>query len=232
MNNLIQDQLKSLADEDYRRFSAALIPNINNVLGIRLPLLRKLAKQLARENWRTYLEEAGHEYFEEVMLQGMVIGYIKADMNELLPLVAAFVPKIDNWSVCDSFCISLKFVNKDKGRVWNFLRPYLESEQEYEIRFAIVILLNYYIEEEYIQQVLSSIDQIEHNGYYVKMAAAWAISICYIKFPETTELYLANNSLDDFTYNKTLQKITESYRVDPVTKTRIRAMKRKPLKSV
>lgn len=228
MEKTIKEQLFELADEGYQKFSAALIPNINNVLGVRLPVLRKLAQKKAMGDWRTYLEQADSEYFEEIMLQGMVIGYVKTDIEEILLYVADFVHKIDNWSVCDSFCIGLKFTKTNKRLVWDFLQPYLTSKNEYDIRFGVVMLLDFYIEEEYIIEVLQLLDNIRHDGYYVKMAVAWAVSICFVKLPEPTMIYLKSNSLDDdFTYNKALQKITESFRVDPETKKRIRDMRRK-----
>lgn len=227
MDQTIREQIMELAEADYQKFSAALIPNINNVLGVRIPLLRNLAKLIAKGDWRTYLEQADQEYFEEVMLQGIVIGYVKADIEEILHYVSNFVPKIDNWSVCDSFCVGLKFTKTNRARVWDFLQPYLKSNKEYDIRFGVVMLLDYYIEEEYIDWVLQCLDRISHEGYYVKMAVAWAISICYVKLPEQTMTFLKRNTLDDFTYNKALQKITESFRVEQETKKLIRSMKRK-----
>jgi len=216
-----------LADPEYRQFSAALIPNIRNILGVRLPELHKLAKKIAKSDWRAYLAQAENEFFEETMLQGMVIGYAKADIEEILRYIADFVPKIDNWSVCDSFCSGLKFAKTNKRRVWDFLQPYLASENEYDVRFGVVMLLQYYMDEEHIHSVLGLLDRVKHEGYYAKMAVAWALSICYVKFPEPTMAYLKNNTLDDVTYNKALQKITESYRVDQETKVLIRSMKRK-----
>ncbi|MNI24734.1 DNA alkylation repair enzyme [compost metagenome] len=230
MEPTIKEQLVEMVDEEYRKFAAALIPTINNVMGVRLPELRKLAKQLAKGDWRTYLEHAEDEYFEEVMLQGMVIGYVQTDVDEILQYTADFIPKIDNWSVCDSFCIGLKFTKANKEQVWDFIQPYLRSTQEYDIRFGVVMLLDFYIEQDYINRVLQELDRIQHEGYYVKMAVAWAVSICYVKLPESTMSYLTSNSLDDFTYNKALQKITESYRVDQDTKKWIRSMKRKIMK--
>jgi len=223
----IKEQLTELADPEYRQFSAALIPNIRNILGVRLPELRKLAKKIAKSDWRAYLAQAENEFFEETMLQGMVIGYAKADIEEILRYIADFVPKIDNWSVCDSFCSGLKFAKTNKRRVWDFLQPYLTSENEYDVRFGVVMLLQYYMDEEHIHSVLGLLDRVKHEGYYAKMAVAWALSICYVKFPEPTMAYLNNNTLDDVTYNKALQKITESYRVDQKTKALIRSMKRK-----
>ncbi|MGG2014661.1 DNA alkylation repair protein [Bacillus sp. S10(2024)] len=226
MENIIRKQIFELIDTDYQKFSAALIPTINNVLGVRLPELRKIAKKIAKGDWHTYLATAKDEYFEEIMLQGMVIGYVKTDIEELLFYVASFVPKIDNWSVCDSFCIGLKSTKENKERVWEFLQPYLSSKKEYEIRFGVVMLLDFYIETEYIERVLNLLDRVKHEGFYAKMAVAWAVSICYVKLPDLAMEYLRNNMLDDFTYNKALQKITESNRVDKETKSIIRSMKR------
>ncbi|BFH68587.1 hypothetical protein J27TS7_51050 [Paenibacillus dendritiformis] len=227
METAIRARIMALAEEKYRQFSASLIPNIDNVVGVRLPELRKLARSIAKGDWRTYLAQANSDYFEEVMLQGMVIGCAKADVEEILGHVAAFVPKIDNWSVCDSFCSGLKIASLHKERVWEFVQPYLESDMEYEIRFGVVMLLNYYADEPYIHRVLERLDRIKHEGYYVKMAVAWAVSICFVRLPDITMDYLRSNTLDDFTYNKALQKITESYRVAPEAKALIRSMKRK-----
>ncbi|MNO29702.1 DNA alkylation repair enzyme [compost metagenome] len=236
MQEQIRGQLLQLADQKYQKFATALIPNIDKdtVLGVRLPELRKIAKALLKDNWRAYLQEnlrcLENEYFEEIMIQGMLIGYLKTDIEEILQYIADFVPKINNWSVCDSFCIGLKFTNKNKGRVWSFLQKYLTSTQEYELRFGVVMLLNFFIDEEHIDEVLRLLNRIEHEGYYVKMAVAWALSICFIKLPEQTMVLLSDNSLDDFTYNKALQKMTESYRIDQNTKIRLREMKRKVIK--
>ncbi|OBZ11673.1 DNA alkylation repair protein [Bacillus sp. FJAT-27264] len=231
MDKTIREQLLLLTDADYQKFSAGLIPNVSNILGVRLPELRKLAKGIARGEWRAYLEQADSEYFEEIMLLGMVIGYASsiknADIEEILKYIAAFVPKIDNWSVCDSFCIGLKFTSSHRDRVWDFLQPYLASDQEYEIRFAVVMLLNFYVEADDMDRVLVKLDVIKHEGYYVKMAVAWALSVCYVKHPERVMTYLKHNFLDDFTFNKALQKITESYRASSEDKQIIRSMKRR-----
>jgi 3-methyladenine DNA glycosylase AlkD len=216
-----------MADEEYRKFSSSLIPNVDNILGVRLPELRKLAKNIAKGDWRTYLAQADNRYFEETMLQGLVIGYAKTDIEERLRYVADFVPRIDNWSVCDSFCTGLKFTKNHRSLMWDFLQPYLSSDKEYEIRFGVVMLLLYFVEDEYIERVLQWMDRIRHEGYYVKMAVAWAISVCYVKYPEPTMAFLKNNTLDDFTYNKALQKIIESLRVDSGTKHVLRSMKRR-----
>lgn len=227
MEKTIRDKVMELSDDEYRRFSSALLPNIDNILGVRLPHLRKIASDVAGKNWRDYLFKAECKYFEEIMLQGMVIGYIKADLDETLLYVGDFVTMIDNWSVCDSFCSGLKFTKTNREAVWDFLQPYYNSDKEYYVRFAIVMIIFYFVETEYIDRVLKILNEVKHDGYYVKMAVGWAVSICYIKFPEQTERFLKNNKLDDFTYNKALQKIIESNRTDKETKELIRGMKRK-----
>ena len=227
MNETIRQRLLALVDEKYREFHSKLVPGTANILGVRLPLLRELAKEIARGDWRTYLVAAEASYYEELMIEGLVIGYAKADIEEILRYTATFVPKIKNWGICDSFCNNLKITKKHPKQVWEFLQPYLQSRQEFELRFGVVMLLSFYIEDKYIDQVLARLDAAKHDGYYVKMAVAWAVSICFIKYPDKTMSYLRHNTLDDWTYNKALQKIIESLRVDKETKLLIGSMKRK-----
>jgi 3-methyladenine DNA glycosylase AlkD len=223
----IREQLNELAEEKYRIFSSALTPGKDNILGVRLPLLRKLATQILGGDWRLYLEEAKNDTMEEVMLQGLVIGGCKADIEEILQLATNYIPKIDCWSVCDCFCGGLKKITeKHRDRMWEFLQPYFESKQEYEIRFGVVMLLHYILPE-YASLAFAHFNHIRHEGYYVKMAVAWVLSMYYVHLPEITLEYLKMNDLEDVTYNKTLQKITESLRVNQETKVMIRGMKRK-----
>ncbi len=165
MNEKIREELLKLSEEKYREFSSRLIPGVENILGVRLLCLRKIAKRIAKKDWREYLKNANDTYFEEVMLQGMVIGYVKdSNIEEILVYIKNFIPKINNWSVCDSFCNGLKITNKNKEIVWEFLKKYLSSEKEYEVRFAVVMLLNYYIDEEYIRKVFKKLDKVNHDG--------------------------------------------------------------------
>ena len=222
----LRDKLFELSDDKFKTFHSRLCPNTDNIIGVRLPLLRQLAKEIAKGDLRNFLSNSKEEYYEEILINGLVIAYAKCDVEERLNYIESFVPKIDNWAICDSFCNTLKFVNKNKEIMWEFIQPYLRSYNEFEIRFAVVIILNYYITEDYIDLVLKTLDNIKHDGYYVKMAVAWAISMCFIKFEEKTMAYLKDNSLDDFTYNKSLQKICESLRIDKNTKELIKSMKR------
>ena len=227
MENPVRTQLFEQIDEQYKKFQANIIPNETNILGVRLPILRKMAKEIAKSDWKEFVMNTSEDYFEEVMLKGIVIGYAKMEMDERLKWIEWFVPKISNWSICDSFCSSLKIADKDKKKVWDFVMPYLNSSNEYEVRFGIVMLLNFFVEKEYVVMVLRLFNSIKHEGYYSKMAVSWAISVCFIHFPCKTMKFLNDNDLDEFTFNKALQKIIESNRVDQETKNAIRKMKRK-----
>lgn len=228
-NTEIRTMLKEMAEPDFQKFSSSLIPEIlsGSVIGVRLPRLRKLAKQIAKEDWRTYLQTASDASFEEIMLQGMVIGYAKAGIQEILSCIDAFLPKIDNWSVCDSFCTGLKITKEHPEEMWAYIQTKLRSRRPYDIRFAVVMLIDYYIDDAHIEQAFSAMEQIHEDSYYVKMAVAWAVSMYYVYNPKYTETFLRHTTLDDFTYNKALQKICESRQVTKETKEKIRAMRRK-----
>ncbi len=230
MNNRsldIRKELFSLSDEKYRKFASSLIPGCDNLIGVRIPQIRKIAKQIVKDNPIDFLDNFEDICFEETMLRGLVIANLNDDIDIVLEQVALFIPKITNWSLCDSFCSELKIVRKHKEKVWGFLKRYYQSDECYEVRFAVVILLFHYIEEQYLNDIFFICDIITHEDYYVKMAVAWAISICFAKFPNETMPYLQNNNLDNDTYNKALQKIRESLRVDKATKEIIKSMKRK-----
>lgn len=228
MYKKIRQELLSLQDKKYKDFHSSLCPGTNNIIGVRVPVLRNYAKKLSKqENFKNYISFDKTVYYEEVMLQGMLIGFIKnTDIKEVLEVIKNFIPKIDNWAVCDIFCAGLKAVNKNKDTFWSFIQKYLKSKKEFELRFALVIILDYFIDDKHIKDALNIFDNIKHDGYYVKMAIAWAISVAFVKFPETTMMYLKNNNLDDWTYNKALQKICESLRVSKETKKIIKEMKR------
>lgn len=233
----IRERLLALAEPEYQKFSSSLLPGVKNVLGVRLPKLRKLAEQLASRDWKGYADSIAQDggdgtevFFEEIMLKGFLIGYArrraKAPLAEILAETEGFLPLIDNWSVCDSFCSTLKAAREYPEEVWDFLQPYFQSEKEFSVRFAVVMSLDYYINPEYIDRLFPIYDSIRHPAYYVKMAVAWAVSMCYVRFPQKTEKYLASCALDDFTYNRAIQKTTESRCVDAQTKERLRSMKR------
>lgn len=237
INQQIRETLLKKAESDYKKFSASLIPGVNNMLGIRLPFLRDMAKALVCGDWRAYLEEAECDYFEEVMLQGMVVGFAsrkttertcasaaEPDLNETLLMVEQFVPKISNWSLCDSFCAGLKFVKRNKAVVWNFLQKYLVSDKEFELRFGVVLLLDYYIDSDYIDRILDVLGNVRHDSRYVKMAVAWALSVCVVKQREKTLTFLQERRIDKETLQMTKQKVSDSFRVSEADKAFVRGL--------
>ena len=230
MIHQIRQELQNLTDTEYAKFNQKLCPDTKKkMLGIRVPLLRKLAQKIVKEyDWREFLKQAEDDCFEEVLLQGFVIGYSKIEIDEKLEYMKWFVPKIDSWAISDTFCPTLKIKEKDLKKVWNFILPYLDSDEEFDVRFAVIMMLDYYLTEEYIDKVLEKLDNISHDGYYIKMAVAWCIAEIGIKFNDKAMKYLKNeNHLDKFCFNKALQKMRESYRISEEQKQELKQMKRK-----
>ncbi len=223
----IREELLELSEWEYKKFTENLIPGAENILGIRTPVLRETAKKISKDKrWKDYVLYNDMKYHEEFLLQGMVIGLSKEKYEDVIKLVEKFVPRISNWAVCDTFCTDLKIVRKNREAVWEFLQKYFNSNKEYEIRFALVIVLKYFIEEKWLDKVLVQFDKIENHEYYVQMAAAWAVAEAYVKYPEKTLSYIKKNNLDDFTHNKSIQKICESLRVDKETKEYLKTLKK------
>lgn len=222
----LREQLFALADPAYREFTRPLIPGVEHLIGVRVPQLRRLAREIARSaTWRTWLDGAESLYHEERIVQGLVIGYARCTPDEKLHYLERFLPLIDNWAVCDICCWHLR--DDERQPMWRFLQPRFTSRQEYEFRFAVVMSLGNFIDEEHLDTLLAHLDAARHEGYYARMGVAWALSVCYVRFPERTEAWLRRSTLDDWTYNKALQKIIESNRVDAATKQYIRTQKRR-----
>ena len=229
----IKKRLLELADPKYKEFHGGLVPGTEDILGVRIPDLRRLAKEILAGDWRGFLDGASDDTYEERQLQGLVLAgaWKKMEPAELFGRTADFVQKIDSWAVCDVFCGSYKAAEGPLRReVWEFVQPYFKCRGEYELRFAAVMALSHYCEEDYAREVFQLLDGIRSEAYYVRMAVAWAVSVYYVKMPEITMKYPENCSLDNWTYNKALQKITESNRVSRETKSMIRGMKRKDRK--
>lgn len=225
----IKDKLYENQDVKYKDFTSNLIPNSRLVIGVRLPVLRKLAKEIARGDWQSFLQEAPEDTYEEVQLKGFVIGYAKADVKSLLPYIREHIEKINDWSLCDSFCSTLKIVAKHREEFFEFLLQYRQVDDEFKQRVVAVLLMDYYLDEEYIDRVLEILDSLKNKEYYCKMAVAWAIATAWAKQRDKTYVYMqdGNNTLDDWTYNKAIQKMLESYRVSNEDKAMLRGMKRR-----
>lgn len=199
---LIQNQ-----DLKYRDFQKKLLETKYEYIGVRIPKLRALSS-----SYISYIDDINMDTFEEVLLKGLMIGNLK-EIDKTISYIEKYVPYIDSWAICDTFVSSLKITLKNKEKMFNFIIKYKDSKKEYELRFLLVMLLNYYIEDKYIDKIFEVIEYIKIDDYYVKMAVAWLLSICYIKEKEATINYLKNSHLDDFTLRKTISKINDSYRV-------------------
>ena len=223
----IEKELLNMQDKKYKEFQKGICPGVEEIIGIRIPILRSYAKELLkRYDFKYLMENIPSNYYEEIMLQGMLIGQAKLDFNEIIKYVEDFIPKINNWAVCDTFCTGLKITKKHKEEMWNFIQKYIKSDKEFYIRFGIVLILNYYIDEDYLYKNFKIFDSIKSDKYYVQMAVAWAISFCLIKFYDKTIEYLKNSKIDKFTYNKSIQKAIESYRITKEQKEFLRTLKK------
>ena len=199
-NVQIEKELKNLHDIDTNLY------NIPNVIGIRLPSLRKYAKSLSKKYSLDYLLlNISENYHDEVLLKGMLIGLYNLSFNELKNYLTYYLPKINTWDLCDSFVSSLKITKKYLKDIYLLLEVYLKSSEEYIVRFALVMLLNYYLNDEYIDKIYTNISSVSIDKYYVKMANAWLISYCLVKYYDKTYIFLKNNNiLDKWTHNKSI----------------------------
>lgn len=215
MREELIERLFELRDVKYRDFHIGLCPGTANIMGVRIPMQRKLAQEIARGDFRKFLAEAQNEYYEETMIEGFVIAKAKLDLAERLELLRGFVPKIDNWAVCDSVCASFKFREEDLPKVWDFILQFQSSTTEFELRSMLIMMLDYFLREEYVEQILVIVNNIKSEQYYVRMAQAWLIAELFVKTREQTLKLLKHNNLAPWVQNKAIQKIRESYRVTP-----------------
>lgn len=228
MKNEIKKSIISLVDESYKDFHSKLCPGTTNILGVRVPVLRNYAKELIKNHQVEYLlKNIDNKYYEEIMLKGLIIGLDNNnDLNKTINYIKDFIPLINNWAICDTFCAGLKITKKNKKEMRKFILSYKNSKKEYELRFMIVMILDYYIEEDYLEDNFKIFSKIKQKDYYVEMALAWAISICLIKYYDQTLILLDKYKFNDFVYNKALQKACESYRIDNNKKLKLKSMKR------
>lgn len=218
-------QLKQLATAQQKSLNEKLIPNSYPILGVKIPDLKKLARQIAKSDFTKFLNN-NEKYFEQVLLCGLVIGYAKCDIKTRLDYLKVFVPKISDWAICDCSVSNFKFVKENMEVMWDFILPYYNSNKEFYVRFAVTVMLSYFINENYIDRVLSEVAKFNNDGYYAKMGVAWLLSVCFVKFRDKTLNFLLNCKLDVFTFNKTISKCCESFRVLDSDKTMLKSLKR------
>lgn len=184
----IRERLQTLAEPRLQAFSASLLPGVSNILGVRLPKLRQLAREIARTDARERIvnsPEPPHS-MEEHMLRGMLTGYAPERVGFTIRAeeLKRFIPSINNWSVCDSCCATYKFVRAEREKTWKLLQEPLHSDKEFEVRFGVVMLLNHFLQtKEWAERVADELSTVKAEGYYAEMAIAWCMCELYLQHP-------------------------------------------------
>ena len=215
--------LFEVSDIKYRDFHSGL--GINEVIGIRTPLLKCMAKEISKGNYVEFLELIGNNYYEEITLYGFIVCNIR-ELDISIKYLDIYKNRINNWASCDLFCSSYKIVKKNKDYFWKYINSNIISSNMWIRRLCFVLILSYYIEDDYLDDIFVLCDKYNTSDYYVEMAVAWLISICYIKYSDRTLKYIRNNKLNDFTHNKIISKIRDSYRVSIEEKEMLNLLKK------
>ena len=223
----IVDKLFLYQDLKYRDFHSSLIPNIekNRFIGVRTPQLRKIAKEMIKDgSYREFVKGLPHYYYEENTLHSCILSLYK-DLDELILELDKFLPYINNWATCD--LLSPKIFKKDSDCILDKVKEWINTKDVYSIRFGIVTLLSFYLDDNFSDEINEIVLSIKSNEYYVNMAIAWYFSYALIKQYDYTIGIFKNNKLDVWVHNKAIQKAIESYRISNDTKEYLRSLKRK-----
>lgn len=230
VESYIQGCLFKMADEKYRDFNAALIPNVDKstVIGVRTPDLRKFSKEFAKKpEAAEFLKTLPHKYFEENSLHAFLIETIK-DFDCCVAAVEAFLPFVDNWATCDTF--SPPVFKKNADRLLPYIEKWLKSDRVYTVRYAVGMLMRYFLDERFEPRFLSLVSKVPTEEYYLHMMTAWYFATALAKQYEATLPYIENKVLDGKTHNKAIQKAAESFRVSDEHKAYLKTLKVKPCK--
>ena len=225
VNDKIKAFLQAQKNQKLKAFNAKLIPNINadSVLGINLPLLRKFAKELYRENDCTpYLQDLPHTYHEENHLHAFLIEQVK-DFDECINLTQEFLPFVDNWAVFD--CFKPPIFKKNKQKLLCVIKKWLTSEHTYIIRFGVSMLLTHFLDEDFTPDLLESVAKIKSQDYYVHMVIAWYFATALAKQYDYAIKYLQEKRLCSWVHNKTIRKAIESFRITNEKKQYLKTLK-------
>ena len=223
----IRVALMAQAEESYKAFHGALVPNQekDSLLGVRVPVMRKLAKEFARrEDMEQFLRDVPHAYYEENAVHAFLIEQIR-DYDRCMAETEVFLPYIENWAVCD--CFSPKAFRKHEAEVFARCKVWLASEHTYTVRYGLVQLLKFYLVPEYAEEVLRLAAAIDREEYYINMAVSWLFAEAVGKCPELAIPYMEQNLLKTDVHNKAIQKSVESRRVPEETKAYLKTLKRK-----
>lgn len=214
-----------MRDEKFRDFTSKLIPNIDKelIIGVRVPDIRRLAKSLSEEERKKFISGLPHKYHEENMLHGVMLQLIKNDIGEVITETEKFLPYIDNWAVCD--ISQSKLLERYPDVVFGKVSEWAKSEKTYTVRFAIDVLLQFFLDENFTPEVFALAKSIASDEYYVNMALAWFWSFALIKRYEETLPIIESERLPEFVHNKAIQKARESYRISDERKQYLNTLK-------
>ena len=220
MQKTIQQQLFELQDLKYRDFHAKLVPgmDVNAIIGVRTPELRKLAKQLAKdERVGDFLAVLPHQYLDEMNLHGFIISELK-DYDECLKEIDRFLPYVNNWATCDLLSPKAFKQKKNRERLIEDIKRWMASDEPFTIRFGIEMLMSFYLDEDFKPEYLKWVSKIHHEHYYVKMMVAWYFATALAKQWDATLQYIQNMTMEKRNHNEAIQKAVESYRITPEQK--------------
>ncbi|MEN6569415.1 MAG: DNA alkylation repair protein [Rikenellaceae bacterium] len=226
----IDFQLKTLAEEKYRFFSQKIIPTGYELLGVRMPSLKKLAKELSTDNEiEVYLKNAlksEDQSYEHIILYGLILGELKnISIETVFTYLDPLIYKFDNWAHVDSVVSALKIFKKSPDEAFTHFLPLKEHNGEFTKRFFVIFMMDYLMDATHIDATLKHLSQVRQGQYYVDMGIAWALSNGLVKFYYKTIQYLENRSFSEFVHNKTIQKACDSFRITPVTKELLKSLK-------
>lgn len=213
-------------DEDFKTFNDKILNANIETIGVRTPVIKKIAKEISKSDYGRFLSNAKYDYYEQVLVAGLVISNLK-DIDIVLSKLDVFIDKIDNWAVCDMVIANCKIIKKHLSKVFGFISKNISSTNPWRVRVCFVMLLDYFVTEDYINDIFNFVENDKNDFYYVMMSKAWLISECYVKFPSLTFKYLKKSKLDKITYNKAISKICDSYRVSKEDKILLKSMKKK-----
>ncbi len=215
MVEIIRRRLFELQDLGYKEFHCRLMPGVepDMVIGVRTPLLRAFAKELAKDGRVVeFLNDLPHRYYDERNLHGFIISETK-DYDECIGQVERFLPIVDNWATCD--LLSPKAFKKKgcRSRLVVDIRRWMDSHEPFTIRFGIEMLMTHFLDDGFAPQYLEWVAAVRSEHYYVRMMVAWFFATALAKQWEAAVIYIEKRALDDWTHKKTIQKARESYRI-------------------
>lgn len=229
MNEYILNRLLAFKDDGYKTFHSKLMPTVNaeTIIGVRVPHIRKLCKEIKGTPLaERFINSLPHKFYEENNLHACLLGGI-TDFYEAISKVEAFLPYINNWATCDM--LSVKAFKNDRQKLLPYIKNWLKSEETYTVRFAIKMLMDHFLDEDFDKKYLKMVALAKSDEYYINMMCAWYFATALAKQYESTLPYIENGNLPNFVHNKTISKACESFRVSENAKQYLKTLKRKPM---